>query len=58
MSFVVSGNEQAVSCHENIMVFGHFTKFQHFIMSIICKCNSRFRYFGVVSGRLGHFRLI
>ena len=26
MSFVVSGNEQAVSCHEIIMVFGHFIK--------------------------------
>ena len=37
MSFVVSGNEQAVSCHEIIMVFGHFIKFWHFIMFIICK---------------------
>jgi hypothetical protein len=34
-SFVVSGNEQKASWHENEMVFGHFIKFRHFIMFTI-----------------------
>ena len=43
---MVSGNEQAVSCHENMMVFGHFIKFRHFMMITICKTCS----FGKLTG--------